>query len=678
MTTGVPPRDEGELEFDNGFCFEDAALDVLPSPEPQAVPNAAQAGRGKFEALEEKLALMRQQHGIATPLEASGEARGEGKDKGKNAKKTDARAAKTSADKISLKTKGKANLKTEDEGAVVPDGDHDDDEEGNIIQADYFDDELASLEIGRNVATFADLNLSRPLLKALAAVGFERPTPIQKVSIPVALMGKDICGGAVTGSGKTAAFLLPILERLLHRPKGSPAASRVLILLPTRELAVQCHAVACVLAKFTTIQCCLAAGGLPMRAQEAELRRRPDVVIATPGRLIDHLRNCSSFSLESVEILVLDEADRMLEEGFADELDEIIRQTPGQRQTILFSATMTDNVDELVRLSLRRPVRLFVDSNTAIARRLQQEFVRIREGREEDRLPLLLALCSRTCTRRCIIFFPTKELAHRFRLIMGLAGFKCAELHGDLSQVERLDALERFKNATVEFLLATDVAARGLDIQGVRHVLNYSMPANYKLYLHRVGRTARANMAGSAVTLVGEGADRKVLKMVIKNSTVPIKHRQLLPPVVDQYREAIQSMQASLQELLAEEKAAKELERTERDLTRAENLLTHADSISARPRRTWFQNKEARQLAKKRDLKAVGDDRAIAGENGSAPKKAKKDAKGQDKRGEEWKGRGEKRKGKGETRERSGEKRERSREKRERSGPRKARNPRMT
>ena len=190
---------------------------------------------------------------------------------------------------------------------------------------------------------FTSLCLSRPILKAIAKMGFVKPTSIQAQSIPLALQGKDICGSAVTGSGKTAAFMIPVLERLLFRPK-SMAATRVLILVPTRELGSQCHAVATQLAEFTSIQTCLCVGGLSNKIQEAELRKKPDIVIATPGRLIDHIHNSKSFSLDAIEILIMDEADRMLEDGFAAELDEIIKNTPKKRQTMLFSATMTDNV----------------------------------------------------------------------------------------------------------------------------------------------------------------------------------------------------------------------------------------------------------------------------------------------------------------------------------------------
>jgi ATP-dependent RNA helicase DDX27 len=281
--------------------------------------------------------------------------------------------------------------------------------------------------------SFQNMSLSRPIHRGLAAVGFSQPTPIQAKTIPVALLGKDVVGGAVTGSGKTAAFIVPILERLLYRPKKVPT-SRVAILMPTRELAIQCHAVATKLASYTDIKFCLAVGGLSLKVQEAELRLRPDVIIATPGRFIDHMRNSPSFNVDTLEILVLDEADRMLEDGFADELNEILTAIPKSRQTMLFSATMTSSVDKLIRVGLNKPVRLMVDSQKSTVTTLVQEFVRLRPGREEKRMGYLLYLCTNIYTDKVIVFFRQKKEAHRARIIFGLCGMKAAELHGSLSQ----------------------------------------------------------------------------------------------------------------------------------------------------------------------------------------------------------------------------------------------------
>ena len=281
--------------------------------------------------------------------------------------------------------------------------------------------------------SFQSMSLSRPILRGLAAVGFLEPTPIQTKTIPIALEGKDVVGGAVTGSGKTAAFIIPILERLLYRPK-KVATSRVAILMPTRELAVQCFNVARKLASFTDVTFCQLVGGFSLREQESVLRTRPDVIIATPGRFIDHMRNSASFTVDTLEILVLDEADRMLEDGFADELNEILTTIPKSRQTMLFSATMTDTVDKLIRVGLNRPVRLMVDARKQTVGTLVQEFVRLRPGREGRRLGYLMYLCQKIYTDRAIIFFRQKKEAHRVRIIFALCGIKAAELHGSMSQ----------------------------------------------------------------------------------------------------------------------------------------------------------------------------------------------------------------------------------------------------
>jgi ATP-dependent RNA helicase DDX27 len=306
-------------------------------------------------------------------------------------------------------------------------------EEAEKRKAFFAPEEKTDLKASMAKMTFQEFNLSRPILRGLASVGFTDPTPIQRKAVPVALLGKDIVGSAVTGSGKTAAFVVPILERLLFRPRKVPT-SRVVILMPTRELAVQCYNVAVKLATFTDVTFCQLIGGFSLREQENVLKKRPDVIIATPGRFIDHMRNSPSFTVDTLEILVLDEADRMLEDGFADELNEILTTIPKSRQTMLFSATMTDSVDKLIRVGMNRPMRLMVDAKKNTVSTLVQEFVRLRPGREEKRLGYLLHLCKEVYTKRVIIFFRQKKEAHRVRIIFGLLGLKAGELHGSLSQ----------------------------------------------------------------------------------------------------------------------------------------------------------------------------------------------------------------------------------------------------
>ncbi|CAG8593076.1 11487_t:CDS:2 [Paraglomus brasilianum] len=446
------------------------------------------------------------------------------------------------------------------------------------------------------ITSFSSLNLSRPILKGLSILHFVTPTPIQSQTIPVALMGKDICGGAITGSGKTAAFVVPILERLLYKPREK-ASTRVLILCPTRELAIQVDKVARTIGQFVDVSFCLCIGGLSLKPQETELRQRPDIVIATPGRLIDHVRNSPSFSLDSIEILVIDEADRMLENGFAAELDEIIKFCPKSRQTMLFSATMTDNVDELIRLSLNHPVRLVVDSVNSASSKLIQEFVRIREHREKDRAAVMLALCSRTFKHRVIIFFKIKVSVHKMKIVFDLMGLKAGELHGSLSQEQRLQALEAFRKGRVDFLLATDLASRGLDIKGIETVINYDMPQTHALYLHRVGRTARAGRNGRSVSLTGE-SDRKILKKILRHTPHShLKRRVISPEIISTYQDQIDSLQDRIKQIFANEREQNVIQRAEMELQKSENMLIHQEEIMSRPARTWFISEKQKKLA---------------------------------------------------------------------------------
>ncbi|KAG6016849.1 nucleolar DEAD-box protein required for synthesis of 60S ribosomal subunit [Claviceps lovelessii] len=449
-------------------------------------------------------------------------------------------------------------------------------------------------------SNFQGMSLSRPILRGLAAVGFSKPTPIQSKTIPIALMGKDLVGGAVTGSGKTGAFLVPILERLLFRPNKIPT-TRVVVLTPTRELAMQCHAVGTKLARFTDIKFTLAVGGLSLKAQENELRLRPDVIIATPGRFIDHMRNSASFNVDTVEILVLDEADRMLEDGFADELNEILTTLPKSRQTMLFSATMTSTVDRLIRVGLNKPVRLMVDSQKKTVTTLVQEFVRLRPGREDKRMGYLAHICKTFYHERVIIFFRQKKEAHRARIIFGLLGLSCAELHGSMNQTQRISSVESFRDGKVSYLLATDLASRGLDIKGVDTVINYEAPQSLEIYVHRVGRTARAGRKGTAVTLAAE-TDRKVVKAAVKAGKAQgakIVSRIIAPADADKMQDEIDAMEDDIKEIMQEEKEEKQLAAAEMQVKKGENLIEHEAEIKSRPRRTWFETEHDKKKASK-------------------------------------------------------------------------------
>ncbi|XP_068578373.1 probable ATP-dependent RNA helicase DDX27 [Cebidichthys violaceus] len=465
--------------------------------------------------------------------------------------------------------------------------------------ASHYDDEL----------TFDGMNLSRPILKAITALGFKLPTPIQKACVPIGLLGKDLCACAATGTGKTAAFMLPVLERLVYKPKTSQV-TRVLILVPTRELGIQVHSVARQLAQFTSITTCLAVGGLDLKSQEAALRAGPDVLIATPGRLIDHLHNTPSFELSHIEILILDEADRMLDEYFEEQMKEVIRLCSYNRQTMLFSATMTEEVKDLAAVSLKQPIRIFVNSNTDVAPFLRQEFVRIRQNREGDREAVVAALLTRTFQDHVMCFTQTRKQAHRLHILLGLMGLKVGELHGELSQNQRLENLRRFKDDQIDILVATDVAARGLDIGGVKTVINFTMPSTVKHYVHRVGRTARAGRSGRSVSLVGE-SERRTLKEVVKSAKNSVKARVLPPDVILKFRDLISKLEKDVEAVMRLEREERELAASEAKLSVAQKRLDGAaDSIQSQ--RVWFQTQQERKQS--RVSKALQDfDLALRG-----------------------------------------------------------------
>lgn len=445
--------------------------------------------------------------------------------------------------------------------------------------------------------SFDDLNLSRPLLAAVKQLGWTAPTPIQARAVPIAMSGRDVLGSAVTGSGKTGAFLLPVLERLLFRDRRLPV-TRVLIVLPTRELATQCFEVCRKLSAHTDVRSALVVGGMSLPVQAAELRTRPDIVIGTPGRLIDHLLNSPSVDCDDVDVLVLDEADRLLDMGFADQVEEVVKLCPKSRQTLLFSATMTKDIQSLVKLSLRDPQSVSADPLFDMAGTLTQEFLRIRPGRDDDRFPSVLALCMRGFGSGTIVFCQRKLDAHRLALILGLAGLAVAELHGNLTQRQRLEALEAFREGRAGVLVATDVAGRGLDIRGVRTVINADMPRDLTTYVHRVGRTARAGMEGRAITLVGERS-RVVMKEAVKRAKRNVKSRALPPGVLEEYREIVEGMRGDITAILDDERVEREARAAETEATRAQNMVLHEDEIHSRPARQWVMSERQKTMIRR-------------------------------------------------------------------------------
>ncbi|HVA21037.1 MAG TPA: DEAD/DEAH box helicase [Candidatus Micrarchaeia archaeon] len=325
-------------------------------------------------------------------------------------------------------------------------------------------------------------------------MGFERATPIQARAIPVALGGRDLVGQAQTGSGKTAAFGLPILERI--ELPGPP--TQALVLCPTRELTVQVSEEIGRLASHRRVGWLSIFGGDSMRRQLTGLRQSPQIIVATPGRLLDHLQR-GSLSLAQVRFAVLDEADRMLDMGFAPDVERILRQTPPARQTMLFSATMPEWVRRLASRYMRDPETVSVTGHTELVPTVRQWYI---ECSWADKVEALTRLLDSPIVKVGLIFTETKRNADLLHSVLLTRGYDVTVLHGDLSQHDRDESLERFRHSRVRFLIATNVAARGLDIEDISHVINYDVPATPEEYVHRVGRTARAGRDGVALTLI--------------------------------------------------------------------------------------------------------------------------------------------------------------------------------
>ncbi|HZH26969.1 MAG TPA: DEAD/DEAH box helicase [Azospirillaceae bacterium] len=347
---------------------------------------------------------------------------------------------------------------------------------------------------------FSDLGLSEPLLQAVATAGYTTPTPIQARAIPVVIEGRDVLGLAQTGTGKTAAFALPIAHRLSASKVRAPAkGARVLILVPTRELASQVDDCFSQYAGGLPLRRAVVTGGVGMFPQIKTMSRGVDILVATPGRLLD-LISQGHVRLDTLEILVLDEADRMLDLGFVRDIRRIAAMVPANRQTLLFSATMPDDVASLAKDLLGPHERIEVTPPATTAERIEQRVLFVQRERKRD---LLIHLLSQPAFARAIVFCRTKHGADRVEGWLERAGIGAAAIHGDKSQGARQRALDTFKAGRIQALVATDIAARGIDVDDVSHVINFDLPNEPDSYVHRIGRTARAGREGMAVSLCG-------------------------------------------------------------------------------------------------------------------------------------------------------------------------------
>ncbi|MCX8027726.1 MAG: DEAD/DEAH box helicase [Thermodesulfovibrionales bacterium] len=389
---------------------------------------------------------------------------------------------------------------------------------------------------------FEDFNLDTEILKAIADMGFEEPTAIQELVIPKIMQGKDIIGQALTGTGKTAAFGIPILQRCKNEEK--PFA---LILEPTRELAMQVSQELNKLGKYKRCQALPIYGGKSIEMQIRALQKGVDIVVGTPGRVIDHLER-GTLSLDTVKFLVLDEADEMLNMGFIEDVERIINQTPTHRQTMLFSATMPQPIVDISKKHLKNPERIRANTKDVVVPKISQVFY---EVKDKDKINALIRLLDVEDPELAIVFCHTKKEVDDVALHLQETGFNAAALHGDFTQAHRDEVMSKFKAGKLDILVATDVAARGLDIQNVSHVINFSIPHNPDSYIHRIGRTARAGKSGIAITFV-RPQEYKTLRLIEKTAKTRIDKKSL-PSERDVFEAKSRSIIRDVEEIITSE-----------------------------------------------------------------------------------------------------------------------------
>ena len=378
------------------------------------------------------------------------------------------------------------------------------------------------------VTTFSELELDESLLEALQNKGFTRPTAIQAAAIPPALEGRDVLGSAPTGTGKTAAYLLPVLQHLIDFPRKKSGPPRILILTPTRELAVQVAEHARELAANTHLDIATITGGVAYMNHAEVFSENQDIVVATTGRLMQYIKE-ENFDCRAVETLILDEADRMLELGFAQDIEHIAGETRWRKQTMLFSATLEgDAIKDFAERLLNDPAEVSATPSTRERKKIHQWYYRA--DNYEHKLELLKHLLKQDDTTRTIVFVRKRERVHELAEQLRAAGINNCYLEGEMAQIKRTEGIKRLTEGRVNVLIATDVAARGIDIPEVSHVINFDMPRSGDVYLHRIGRTGRAGLKGTAISLV-EAHDYLLLQKVGRYIEEPVKAR-----VIDELR----------------------------------------------------------------------------------------------------------------------------------------------
>lgn len=415
----------------------------------------------------------------------------------------------------------------------------------------------------KKLTTFKDLGVSKPILQALEKMGFEEATPIQEQTIPYALEGRDVIGQAQTGTGKTAAFGIPMIEtfqRIDRKIQG-------IVVAPTRELAIQVAEEINHLGKVKGIRALPIYGGQHMPRQIRALKERPHIVVATPGRLLDHM-NRRTIRVNDVKIVVLDEADEMLNMGFIDDIQNILQNIPKTRQTLLFSATMPKEIRDIATNLMKDPKEIKVKAKELTVKNINQYFIEIPEQRKFDTLTNHLDIYA---PELAIVFSRTKKRVDEIAEGLQIRGFRAEGIHGDLTQRQRINVLNKFKRGQIEVLVATDVAARGLDISGVTHVYNFDIPQDPESYVHRIGRTGRAGRTGEALSFV---TPREIAHLQVIQRVTKSKINRMMPPTNKEAQ--LGQQQAAADKILTavQEKELKNYHETANDLLKDHDSIT--------------------------------------------------------------------------------------------------------
>ena len=511
---------------------------------------------------------------------------------------------------IELNNNKLENKNLEDEKSI-------EEEEENIYMLDKFENAVYAKGI-----SFLHFNLSKLIIKGLSEMEYYTPTKVQEKVIPIVINGHDVLVNSETGSGKTACYLLPIIQKIIisRTSKKNKLIYQALILVPTRELALQCNEMLSKLSKYIDLNYIFLCGGMSVENQTNKIKNNlPDIIISTPGRLIDMLYNFKSINLENVNILVLDEADKLLELGFKDEIMEILNiiKKNLNRQTLLFSATLNPKVIDLGENALNNPIKIKI-AQSAILSNLTQSIVRLKfenieENEFEKRMSYLINLINKKKLYRTIIFFNTKSECHKSKLMLSKFNINsCVEINSNINQTERIKSLDNFQKGKVKFLLATDIAGRGIDIDKVRYVINFQMPLLTERYIHRIGRTARKGYIGESITICSE-KDRSVLKKLLKKEkiNIPLNFIKIDNKDIKSVYKKILDFKSDVDNDIINENCEKEIQLAERDVEKTINIKMYENEIKSRSKKKWFESKKDKKKREKlmrKEFKKQKDD----------------------------------------------------------------------